>query len=97
MKYNSITSITGEEQDPPIFKEPTMIEFRRLKRAFAEWLRLLNFEPTTVKHGPTKLQEFLYWLESQGITEIQSITRPTITKYFDYLIQRQNQTKGRHV
>ena len=94
MKYNSITSITGEEQDPPIFKEPTTIEFRRLQRAFAEWLRLLNFEPSTLKYGPTKLQEFLYWLESQYITEIASITRPTITKYFDYLLQRQNQHKG---
>ncbi len=94
MKYNSITSITGEEQDPPIFKEPTTIEFRRLKQAFAEWLRLLNFEPSTLKYAPTKLQEFLCWLESQHITEIANITRPIITKYFDYLLQRQNQLKG---
>jgi integrase/recombinase XerD len=94
MKYNSITSITGEEQDPPIFKEPITIEFRRLKQAFADWLRLLNFEPTTLKYGPTKLQEFLYWLESQHITEIASITRQTITDYFDYLLQRQNKKKG---
>ena len=96
MKYNSITSITGEEQDPHFLKETTTIEFRRLKRAFTEWLRLLNFEPSTLKYGPTKLQEFLYWLESQGITEIASITRQTITEYFDYLLQRQNQrNKGR--
>jgi site-specific recombinase XerD len=94
MKYNSITSITGEEQDPPIFKEPTTIEFRRLKQAFSDWLRLLNFEPSTLKYGPTKLQEFLYWLESNGITDISGITRPIITKYFDYLLQRRNQTKG---
>ena len=94
MKYNSITSITGEEQDPPILKEPTTIEFLRLQRAFADWLRLLNFEPSTLKNAPTKLQEFLSWLESQGITDITSITRPTITKYFDYLLQRQNQRKG---
>jgi site-specific recombinase XerD len=94
MKYNSITSITGEEQDPPIFREPKTIEYRRLKQAFAEWLRLLNFEPSTLKYGPTKLQEFLYWLESQQITEIASITRQTITNYFDYLLQRQNKRKG---
>jgi integrase/recombinase XerD len=90
------TPFTREEQEGTIFKEPVTIEFRRLKQAFAEWLRLLNFEPTTVKHGPTKLQEFLYWLESQGITEISGITRPIITQYFDYLLQRQNQrNKGR--
>jgi site-specific recombinase XerD len=94
MKYNSITSITGEEQDPPVFEEPTTIEFRRLKQAFADWLRLLNFEPSTLKYGPRKLQEFLSWLESNGITDISSITRPIITKYFDYLLQRWNKTKG---
>lgn len=94
MKYNSITSITGEEQDPPIFKEPTTTEFRRLQRAFADWLRLLNFEPSTLKYGPTKLQEFLCWLESGHITDIASITRQTITDYFDYLLQRQNKRKG---
>jgi len=94
MKYNSIKSITGKEQDPPILKELTTIEFRRLKQAFAEWLRLLNFEPTTLKYAPTKLQEFLYWLESQHITDIASITRQTITEYFDYLLQRQNKRKG---
>ena len=94
MKYNSITSITGKEQEGTIFKEPKTIEYRRLKRAFADWLRLLNFEPSTLKYGPTKLQEFLYWLESQGITDIASITRQTITQYFDYLLQRQNKRKG---
>lgn len=94
MKYNSITSITGEEQDPPVFKAPESVEFRRLQQTFADWLRLLNFEPTTLTLGPRKLQEFLSWLEQQGITEISSVTRQTITNYFDYLLQRQNQRKG---
>lgn len=94
MKYNSITSITGKEQDPYFLKEPTIIEFRRLKQSFGDWLRLLNFEPTTIKYGPTRLQEFLSWSESQDITEISGITRQTITKYFDYLLQRRNQRKG---
>ena len=94
MKYNSITSITRQEQDPPILKEPTTIEFLRLQRAFADWLRLLNFESGTIKYAPRKTQEFLDWLESQNITEISAITRPTITEYFDYLLQRQNQRKG---
>jgi len=94
MKYNSITSITGEEQDPPFLRQTVVVEFLRLERAFADWLRLLSFEPSTLKYGPRKLQEFLGWLESQGITEIASITRPIITEYFDYLNQRQNQRKG---
>ena len=94
MKYNSITSITGEEQDPYFLKELTTTEFRRLKQSFAQWLRLLNFEPTTIKYAPTKLQEFLYWLESREITEVSGITRQTITEYFNYLLGRQNKRKG---
>lgn len=94
MKYNSITSITGQEQEGTIFKEPITTEFRRLKQSFAEWLRLLNFEPSTIKRGPTKLQEFLCWLESQDTTEISAITRQTITDYFNYLLQRPNKVKS---
>ena len=94
MKYNSITSITGSEQDPPIFTQPTTIEFLRLEKAFTQWLRILNFEPSTLRYGPRKLQEFLGWLEQQGITEIEGITRPIISGYFTYLLQRGRQRKG---
>lgn len=96
MKYNSVTRITRQEQEGTVFKEPVSIEFRRIEQAFAHWLRLLNFEPTTLRYAPRKTQEFLYWLESQQITDIQEITRQTITDYFDYLLQRENQrNKGR--
>jgi site-specific recombinase XerD len=96
MRYNSVTSITRQEQEGTIFKKTQTIEFIRLERTFADWLRLLNFEPTTLSCAPRKTQEFLYWLESQQITDIQHITRQTITDYFDYLLHRENQrNKGR--
>jgi integrase/recombinase XerD len=91
---NLFTPFTGEEQEGTIFKGPKTIEFLRLQKAFADWLRLLNFEPSTLRDGPRKLQEFLSWLEQQGITDMASITRPTIAAYFDYLNQRQNQKRG---
>jgi integrase/recombinase XerD len=94
MKNNSITNITQQEQEGTIFKEPLSVEFKRLKQAFANWLRLLNFEPTTLNYAPTRLHEFLCWAESQNITEITSITRQTITNYLNYLLQRQNRKKG---
>jgi integrase/recombinase XerD len=94
MKYNSITSITGGEQDPHFLKETTIPEYIRLKEAFAEWLRLLNFEPSTVKYGPNMIQDFLAWLQSKGITEIKDIARTTITGYFDYLKTRPNKRNG---
>ncbi len=94
MKYNSITSITGEEQEGTIFKAPMTPEFIRLTASFAQWLRLLNFERSTVKYAPGKVQEFLSWLESNGILEIKGITREIITAYFDYLTHRTNQRNG---
>jgi site-specific recombinase XerD len=94
MKYNSITSITREEQEGTFFKEPVTPEYIRLCEAFTSWLRLLNFEQSTVKYGPKKLQEFLSYLESKGITRIEDITKSIITQYFDYLLSRKNQRKG---
>jgi integrase/recombinase XerD len=94
MKYNSITSITGEEQDPPLLKEPVTPEYIRLTDTFAHWLRLLNFEPSTVKYAPVKIQEFLAWLESRHITQIADITRESVTDYFEYLKNRKNKRNG---
>lgn len=88
------TPFTREEQEGTVFKEPVSVEYRRLTQAYAGWLRLLNFEPSTVRQAPVKLQEFLAWSESRHITEIAGITRQSITGYFGYLLQRQNQTKG---
>jgi integrase/recombinase XerD len=68
--------------------------YRRLQKSYGEWLQLLNFEPSTVKYSPTKLAEFLHWLEENNITEINHITRKVTAEYFDYLKARQNQRKG---
>jgi integrase/recombinase XerD len=94
MKYNSITSITGKEQEGTIFKVLISPEYNRLTGTFAHWLRLLNFEPSTVKYAPVKVQEFLCWLESRHINQVGDITREAVSSYFDYLKTRQNKRKG---
>jgi site-specific recombinase XerD len=94
IKYNSITSITGQEQEGTVFKAPATPEFIRLTESFTHWLWLLNFEPTTTKYGPKKIQEFLSWLESKHILDIKDITSLAITNYFQYLTNRKNQRKG---
>jgi integrase/recombinase XerD len=68
--------------------------YRRLQKSYGEWLRLLNFEPSTVNYSPIKLAEFLHWLEANNITEINQVTRKVTAAYFDYLKARQNQRKG---
>ena len=72
----------------------TTPEYINLEHRFKEWLRLLNFEPSTIKYAPLKVREFLCWLESNQIKEVEAINKPTITNYFEYLKTRQNKRKG---
>lgn len=69
-------------------------EYKKLEIRFKDWLRLLNFEPSTVKYAPMKAREFFGWLEQQQIKEIENVNKPVISNYFDYLKTRQNKKKG---
>jgi integrase/recombinase XerD len=69
-------------------------EFRATEILFKDWLRLLNFEPSTIKYAPRKAREFFYWLEQNRVDKIENITKQTVSNYFDYLQNRQNQKKG---
>ena len=68
--------------------------YKNLELRFKDWLRLLNFEPGTVKYAPVKAREFFHWLEQRQIKEIESVNKPIISGYFDYLKTRQNKKKG---
>jgi integrase/recombinase XerD len=65
-------------------------EYQRLVSAYREWLRLLNFEPSTIKYSPIKLQEFLEWLERKGCKQVDQVTGTHVKEYFEYLSQRKN-------
>lgn len=66
------------------------IEYQRLVSAYREWLRLLNFEPSTIKYSPIKLQEFLEWLERKECKQVDQVTGTHVKGYFEYLSQRKN-------
>jgi integrase/recombinase XerD len=71
-------------------------EFIHLEESFGEWLRLLNFEQSTVKYAPRKAREFLCWMEQQQIIELSAITKQVIENYFEYLkTRRNNRRKGK--
>jgi site-specific recombinase XerD len=72
----------------------TTPEYKNLEHRFKDWLRLLNFEPSTIKYAPLKVREFLGWLENNQIREITAVTKPIISNYFTYLKTRQNKRKG---
>jgi integrase/recombinase XerD len=69
-------------------------EYKNIEIRFKDWLRLLNFEPSTIKYAPIKAREFFGWLEGQQIKEIEAVNKPVISNYFDYLKTRQNKKKG---
>lgn len=89
-----ITAFTRKEQDPYFLKGLSTHSFVGLQQSYASWIRLLNFEPSTQKYAPVKTTEFLCWVEQQGITQIASITRDTITGYFEYLVHRPKRRQG---
>jgi integrase/recombinase XerD len=70
------------------------IEFNRLLSGYREWVRLLNFEPSTIKYSPVRLQEFLEWLQRKDCKHANQITGAHVKEYFEYLSQRKNQRTG---
>ena len=93
-KNYAFTPFTNQEQDPMqnlIIQSP---EFKAIEILFKDWLRLLNFEPSTIKYAPRKTREFFYWLEQNKIDKLENITKQTVNNYFNYLQNRQNQKKG---
>ena len=70
------------------------IEYQRLVSAYREWLRLLNFEPSTINYSPVRLQEFLEWTEQQGCKRVDQVTGAHVKEYFEYLSHRKNRNTG---
>lgn len=66
----------------------------RLHAGFSEWLRILNFEPTSQRDMPKMLAEFLDFLEAKDCNHPHDIHQTHINSYFDYLHERPNRKSG---
>jgi integrase/recombinase XerD len=66
----------------------------RLNAGFSEWLRILNFEPTSQRDMPKMLAEFLEYLEQQGCNHIHGIQESHLKNYLAYLHERPNHKWG---
>lgn len=62
----------------------------RLQAGFSEWLRILNFEPTSQRDMPKMLTGFLNFLEEKGCNTTSEIQEKQIREYLDYLAIRPN-------
>jgi integrase/recombinase XerD len=66
----------------------------RLQAGFSEWLRILNFEPTSQRDMPKMLTEFLDYLEAQNCNHPHGIREAHLKSYLEYLHERPNHKWG---
>lgn len=66
----------------------------RLHAGFGEWLRILNFEPTTQRDMPKMLTEFLEYLEQQNCSHPHEIQESHLKNYLSHLHERPCKTKA---
>jgi integrase/recombinase XerD len=70
-------------------------EFIRLHLGLKDWLNTLGYSESTVYGMPRMLGEFLYWLESLNIFQIQQINQTLVNQYLEYIQNRPNKrTQG---
>jgi integrase/recombinase XerD len=62
----------------------------RLQAGFSQWLRILNFEPTSQRDMPKMLTEFLDYLELQNCNHPHGIQEVHLKNYLSYLDERPN-------
>jgi integrase/recombinase XerD len=66
----------------------------RLQAGFSQWLRILNFEPSSPRDMPKMLTEFLVYLEGQNCNHPHEIKESHLKSYMEYLHERPNRKWG---
>ncbi len=66
----------------------------RLQAGFTQWLRIMNFEPTSPRDMPKMLTTFLVYLEAQNCSHPHEIRESHLKDYMTYLQERPNRKWG---
>jgi integrase/recombinase XerD len=64
----------------------------RLQAGFSQWLRILNFEPSSPRDMPKLLTEFLTWLQDNNCHRPHDIQQEHLKSYIEYLHERPSKT-----
>ncbi len=67
--------------------------YTELSKAFKTWLDTLGFSKSVVHDFPAILNNFLDWLETQGINQINRLTQKHVNDYFRHLENRPQKQK----
>ncbi|WP_298537794.1 tyrosine-type recombinase/integrase [uncultured Algibacter sp.] len=68
--------------------------FKMFVANYKDWLDILGYAETTVYNLPNHLQEFFYYLENNGIKNINQITTKIVKDYYRKLQQRANERQS---
>lgn len=69
-------------------------EYRKLAESFYQYQKRLGYTPKSNKSRFNYLNEFLSWLECQGLLEIKAIQAHQIQEYYSYISSRPSKKDG---
>lgn len=65
-----------------------------LVKSFEKWLQTLGYAESTVYASIRFINDFFTWLNKQNITNLNQVTKPTITAYYKHLQTRKNKKQN---
>lgn len=71
--------------------------YREINKQYTAWLDTLGFSDGVVDDYNYRVRDFLEWLETQSISQINQLTQKHITIYFEYLQSRPNKRRKGHL
>jgi integrase/recombinase XerD len=80
----------GKPSDIVVINE----NYRKLAESFYQYQKKAGYHHKSSKGRYHSLNEFLHWLECEGITEIEKILTSDIIRYYNYLSCRPNKKDG---
>lgn len=61
---------------------------------FSRWLEVMNYDVSSLRYAPVRLEEFLDWMIAAGAGSIEDITAQRVEGFFDHLTRRKSKTTG---
>jgi len=68
--------------------------FRYLEKSFSEWLDVLGYSQQSIYQMPIHVRELLHYLETQQLSNINTLTPQHIKNHYKKLQERSNKTRG---
>ncbi|MEQ8908160.1 MAG: tyrosine-type recombinase/integrase [Vicingaceae bacterium] len=68
--------------------------YEYLEQAFGEWLNILGYSRQMVYNMPNAIREFLHFLESQQVNQINQLKTEHYKRYYNHIISRENKKRG---